>query len=362
MIRIISALFIGVAALVPAGVGAADPVRLADNAPDSHVVVPGDTLWGISGRFLREPWRWPEVWRLNREQIRNPHLIYPGQVVVLDRNGPTLRLGRRVGGPGDKPLYEKRFPQVYAEKGDEAIQSIPLRAIKPFLTEPLVVSAADDSAAGIVVATQEGRVFTSPGDSIFATRVTPGVNFWNVYRKAKPLVEPVTKEVLGYEATYLGQARVTAEGSGPVLEDAKAAPVPATLLVTSFKQEIGKGDRLLPAQPAELPSYVPRPPEQEMSGRIVSIYNGVDETGRHNVVSISLGKQDGMEVGYVLALHRNRGQAVYREENIGPAQRFSLPDQRYGLVFVFRVFDRVSYALVMESDGPATVADRVRNP
>src|SRR5574343_1377423 len=114
MIRsIISALLIGVAALVPAGVGATNPIRLADDAPDSHVVVPGDTLWGISGKFLREPWRWPEVWRLNREEIRNPHLIYPGQTVVLDRSGPSLKIGRPVG--GGKPLYEKRFPQVYAE-------------------------------------------------------------------------------------------------------------------------------------------------------------------------------------------------------------------------------------------------------
>ena len=114
MIRIISALLIGVAALVPAGAGAAGSIRLADDAPDSHVVVSGDTLWGISGKFLREPWRWPEVWRLNRDEIRNPHLIYPGQIVVLDRNGPTLKLGKRVGGT-DRPLYEKRFPQVYSE-------------------------------------------------------------------------------------------------------------------------------------------------------------------------------------------------------------------------------------------------------
>jgi hypothetical protein len=375
MMRIISALLIGVAALVPAGAGATGPIRLADDAPDSHVVVPGDTLWGISGKFLKEPWRWPEVWRLNREQIRNPHLIYPGQIIVLDRNGPTLKFGKRIGQPVGKPLYEKRFPQVYSTPDQAAIQSIPVRAITPFLSEPLVVTEDEDAAAGIVVATQEGRVFTGPGDTVFATRLAPEVHKWNIYRKAKPLVEPVSGEILGYEATYLGQARVTAEAGvlAPDAPDASAEPqkstdgkprlpIPTSLILTSSKHEIGKGDRLLPAGRPDLLSYVPHAPDKEVAGRVVSIYNGVAETGRYNVVSVSLGKRDGMEIGHVLALHRNRGETEYREDNVGPAQRFRLPEHRYGVVFVFRVFERLSYALVMDSNGPVTVADSVRKP
>ena len=367
MIRIISALLIGVAALVPAAAGAASPIRLADDAPDSHVVVPGDTLWGISGKFLKEPWRWPEVWRLNREQIRNPHLIYPGQIIVLDRSGlnPALKFGTRVGGPVDRPLYEKRFPQVYSQPDQAAIQSIPLRAIAPFLTEPVVVSDKDDATAGVLVATQEGRVFTGAGDTIFATRITPDVKTWNVYRKAKPLKDPLSGEILGYEAVHLGVARVTAEpdeGPQDPLQGKSEVTVPTSLLVLSAKQEIGKGDRLLPAGRPELPSYVPHAPDEDVRGHVVSIYNGVTETGRYHVVSISLGKRDGMEVGHVLALHRNRGEAVYREDDVGPAQRFRLPEQRYGLVFVFRVFDRLSYALVMDSKGSVAVADSARKP
>jgi hypothetical protein len=156
---------------------------------------------------------------LNREEIRNPHLIYPGQVVVLDRNGPTLKLGKRIGGPQDRPLYEKRFPQVYSDPARNAIQSIPLRAILPFLSEPLIVDDADDIRAGIVVATQEGRVFTSPGDTIFATRINPEISNWNVYRKARPLKDPLTGELLGFEAAYLGQARVSAQ-AGVLAPDA----------------------------------------------------------------------------------------------------------------------------------------------
>jgi len=372
MIRIISALLIGVAALVPAGVGATSPVRLADDAPDSHTVVPGDTLWGISGKFLKEPWRWPEVWRLNREQIRNPHLIYPGQIIVLDRSGPTLKFGKRIGAGTDRPLYEKRFPQIYSDSAQAAIQSIPVRAIAPFLSEPLVVNDDEDAGAGIIVATQEGRVFTGPGDTIFATRIQPGVRDWSIYRKSIPLKEPITGEILGYEATYLGRARVTSE-AGVLAPDADASaqvrpegkdklPIPASLTISVAKQEIGKGDRLLAAGRAELPSYVPHAPEQEMNGRVVSIYNGVAEAGRYNVVSISLGKRDGVEVGHVLSLHRNRGETVYREDNVGKPQRFLLPEQRYGLLFVFRVFDRIAYAMVMENNGAVSVADSVRRP
>ncbi|HMV18209.1 MAG TPA: LysM domain-containing protein [Zoogloea sp.] len=370
MRRIISALLVGVAALVPAGAGATDPVRLAEDAPDSHTVVPGDTLWGISGTFLKEPWRWPEVWQLNRDQIRNPHWIYPGQVVVLDRSGanPVLRLGKRIGAsPADRPLYEKRFPQVYSESARDAIPSIPIRVIQPFLVEPLVVEDKDDERAGIVVATQEGRVFTGPGDTIFATRVPPGVPLWNVYRKAQPLKEPVTGEILGYEAAFLGTARVTAEmgvldADAGVKGEADQPPVPATLQILTVKQEVGKGDRLLPAPKPELLSYVPHAPDADVAGRVVSVYNGVTETGRFNVIAVSLGKRDGMEIGHVLSLHRNRGEAVYREDNVGPAQRYKLPEQRYGLVFIFRVFDRIAYGLVMQSGGVVSVADSVRKP
>ena len=368
MVRIISALFIGVAALLPVGAGAAEPIRLADDAPDSHVVVSGDTLWSISSQFLKDAWRWPEVWRFNRDEIRNPHLIYPGQVIVLDRSGatPVLRLGKSLGYGNSRPLYEKRFPQVYSETATAAIQSIPWRIIAPFLAEPVVVDDKDDADAGIVVATQEGRVFTGGGDTIFATRIRPGVALWNVYRKAQALNDPLSGEVLGYEASFLGSAQVVAQEEAPVSESRRDAgaflPISATLQILTAKQEIGKGDRLLPAPAPELLSYVPHAPEDALSGRVVSVYNGLAETGRYNVVAINLGKHDRMEIGHVLALYRNRGEATYNEENIGKSQRYLLPEQRYGLLFVFRVFERVAYALVMQSAGAVAIADSVRTP
>lgn len=344
MTRIIFPLLFAFAALL-AGPAAAAPAELADDAPDTYTVVRGDTLWDISGRFLKEPWRWPEVWRLNRDEIRNPHRIYPGQVILLDRSGPYLSIGRRVGGP----LYEKRFPQVYSEPLADALPSIPMQAIEPFLTRPLVVDAARLAEAGTIVATETNRVFSGPGDTVFAKDVDGDPEVWEVFRPAKPIVDPVTNEVLGHEAAFLGRARVTEAGR------------PATLKLISAVEEIGVGDRLVVSEQPEVFSFVPHSPEGPVEGRLIDIPRGVSETGRHHVVTLNLGSRAGLERGHVLALHRNRGSVVYKDA-AGDEEVFDLPQQRYGLLFVFRVFERVAYALVMDSDGPVTIGDIVRQP
>ncbi|MBD5801438.1 LysM domain/BON superfamily protein [Azoarcus sp. Aa7] len=341
MTRIIFPLLFSVATLLGAPALAA-PAAIADDAPDSHTVVRGDTLWGISGKFLKEPWRWPEVWRLNRDQIRNPHLIYPGQIIVLDRSGPYLSIGRRVGD-------QKLQPQVYHEDLKDAVASIPMQDIEPFLTKPLVVDEARLADAGTVVATETSRVYMGPGDTIFAKNIKEDQKVWQVLRPAKPLTDPVTKEVLGYEAMYLGSARVTENGT------------PATLEILSAVEEIGTGDRLLVGDKPDIFSYMPHAPENEVAGRLIGIYRGVAETGRNHVVTLGVGAREGIERGHVLALHRNRGSVVYKDDD-GNKETYNLPEKRYGLVFVFRVFDRVSYALVMETDGQVTVGDSVRKP
>jgi hypothetical protein len=341
MIRIIFSLFIGVAALVQPAIAAA-PVELAKNAPDSYVVKKGDTLWDISGKFLKRPWRWPEVWQMNREEIRNPHLIYPGQIIMLDRSGPYLRLGRRVG--------RDIKPTVYNEPAEQAIPSIPQNEIAPFLTQPLVVDEKNIADSATIIATQENRLFTGQGDTVFAKDVSPDVDSWYIYRPARPLEDPVTKEVLGYEAVHLGTADVTQHGA------------PAALEITVAKQEIGTGERMLPATRPDLLSYVPHAPTDEVDGRVIGIYGGVSETGRQGVITLGVGASDGIEVGHVLALYRNRGKVQYKDEDTGDKEEFELPEHRYGLVFVFRVFDRVSYGLVVDATAPVKVADTVRTP
>jgi hypothetical protein len=317
------------------------PIELAPDAPDHHVVVPGDTLWGIAGMFLKDPFRWPDIWKMNAEQVKNPHRIYPGQVVILDRSGaePRLKLGEVV----------KLSPTVRVEAIGKEIPAIPSQAIEPFLSQPLVIDLEQFATAPRIVATQENRVFTGNGDTIYASNVDSNVKLWQIYRPGKPLLDPDSKETLGVEAAYLGNARVVGDPGDPT-----------TLEITSVKQEIGRGDRLVPASRPEVMSYMPRIPEKAVDGRIINIYGGVGEAGRHSIVSISRGKQDGLEMGHVLAIHRAGATVTNRFDD--KPETHVLPDERYGLMFVFRVFDRVSYGLIVEASRPVVPGDRVSKP
>jgi len=340
MIRIIFPLIVCIATLV-SNTAAAQGAEIADDAPDSYTVVKGDTLWGISGRFLKQPWRWPEVWRMNRDQIHNPHLIYPGQIVHLDRSGPWLSIGKRLG-------IDKRLPQIYEETLGNELPSIPLNVIEPFLNKPLVVDEARLQGAATIIATETNRVYTGIGDTVFAKNVSDDADVWQIFRPAAPLNDPMTGEIVAYEAAYLGAARVS-ERSDPV-----------TLEIVDSVEEIGVGDLMLPSERPNVFSFVPHAPENPVDGRVMSIYRGVAETGKLNVVSLNVGERDGIERGHVLALYRNRGIAEYKED--GVKETYQLPEKRYGLVFVFRTFERVSYALVMDSDGHVSIADGARKP
>ena len=346
MLRIISSLMASIAVLASAAVQAAPPVEIATNAPDSYTVVKGDTLWGISGRFLQKPWRWPEVWEMNEDEIKNPHLIYPGQIVYLDRNGPRLRLGNRIGSGG--AVGQGRIePRAYETPIDEAISTIPLKSIAPFLQRPLVVDKAVKNPATIV-ATETSRVYLAKGDTIFAKNVKKGVKNWSIFRTGKPLVDPITNKNLGVEVQYLGAAKVVKRTS------------PVTLEITDAVQEIGTGDLMLPLEDDLVFSYVPHAPKAKVDAHLVSIYRGVQETGRLSVVAVSAGRADGMEPGHAVALYRNRGTAIYKEGN--KKETYKLPEKRYGSALIFRVFEHVSYALIMDTDGQATVGDTIRNP
>lgn len=338
MIRIISALFLSFSTACVLAQDA-KPLQLADNAPDRHIVVPGDTLWGISGKFLQEPYRWPQLWRMNKDQIKNPHLIYPGQVLVLDRSGtdPQLRIET-----------VKVTPKVHAEKLSQAIPSIPQHVIEPFLSRPQVLDEDGLRDAAKIVATQEDRVYIGPGGRAYVNGMKGDAKLWQVFRPTKPVVDPETKEPIGHEAFYLGTAKQVAEGE------------PATVDIVSAVQEIGVNDRLVPATRAEIISYAPHVPTKQIQGQVAAIYGGVKETGRHSVVTLNRGKRDGVENGHVLAIYRNGGERLYRDGT--ETTTIKLPPERYGLVFVFRVFDRISYALVMDVSRPVVVSDIVRTP
>ncbi|MBI2308328.1 MAG: LysM peptidoglycan-binding domain-containing protein [Rhodocyclales bacterium] len=343
MTRIISALLLALAASFAHAAEPA-PLKIADNAPDRHIVVPGDTLWGISAKFLSEPWRWPEIWRMNQDQIKNPHRIYPGDVIVLDRDANGKPLLRVAGS-------NKLQPKIYSEAVEQTIPSIPPNVIEPFLSEPLIVEDITVNNGARIVAMQEERVFLGPGDTAFVTGASdrPQQETWQVFRPAKPLRDPETKEVLGHEAFYLGTAKQQQPGE------------PGVFTIATAKQEIGRGDRLLPANRPQLINYAPHRPEQEVEGRVASVYGGVGTAGRNSVITLNRGSRDGLEVGHVLALHRNRAD-TFRDDMTERTTTVELPQQRYGLVFVFRTFERVAYALVLNSAGAVNINDVLRKP
>jgi len=334
--------------------------ELADNAPDSHTVQRGDTLWAISGLFLKQPWRWPELWGMNLEQIRNPHLIYPGQVLVLDKSDGRARLRLARSGDGQPGGTVRLSPRVRSELlVNGAIAAIPLNLIGPFLTEAAVFSSNELAAAPRIVATQEGRVMVSRGETAYVRGDLGGARDFRLFRELTPLLDPDTREVLGYEGRFVGTAEFTRAGVEAVGE--KGAVVPATFMVTSTRLEAGVGDRLSPMPQQEMAAYVPRPPDQPVAGRIISIYGDGLRAGQNQVVSINRGKADGVERGHVLALWRAGKMAVDTTQG-DRRTALQLPDERHGLLFVFRVFDRVSYALILNVSDPVVPGDRFTQP
>ncbi|HZQ72782.1 MAG TPA: LysM domain-containing protein [Burkholderiales bacterium] len=328
----------------------APALKLKPDAPDRYVVVPGDTLWGIARRYTDSPWRWPELWGQNRDEIRNPHLIYPGNVLVLDRSRGTLAVS---SGPGGTV---KLSPRTRAEPVSQAaIPSIPPSVIEPFLTRPLVVEPDGMEKAPTIIATQADNVVVATGNLAYVRGISDSTDqTWYLYRRGNPLVDPDSNQTLGYEAVYLGTARTSRPGN------------PATVTITSAVQEVSAGDKLVAAGPALPVNYAPHAPQSAIKGRVMSIYGGlagIGEAGPQSIITINRGKADGIEVGHVLAVYA-RGATVHDRGQPSTAKSavIQLPEERAGLVFVFRVFDRVSYALVMDITRPIAPLDVVQTP
>lgn len=331
---------------------------LAPNAPEVYTIKRGDTLWGVSSLFLTSPWRWPELWGMNKTQIRNPHLIYPGQTLVLVK-GADGRARLMVadgaqglpGAPGDQLRVSPRVREMDARA--VAIASIPNNVIEPFLSQPMVVAANELAQYPRIVATQEGHVHIGRGETAYARGISDDrVENYHVLRAAQPLFDPddnARKNPIAYEAFYLGTAAVAKRGEV------------STLRIRDSKQEIGVGDRLVPVERQQLASYVPRRPERALDGRIVSVYGGVTQAGSQNVVTINRGARDGVENGHVLALLA-AGPTIQDRTSVKRNEFVKLPDERIGEMFVFRVFDRISYALVMRLERAVEVGDRFTTP
>jgi nucleoid-associated protein YgaU len=346
--------------------------ELAANAPERYTIKSGDTLWAISRLYLKSPWRWPELWGMNLEDIKNPHRIYPGQVLVLVRKDGFASL--RVEGEQSDPPTVKVSPRTgYEMLSDGALPTLRSNIIEAFLAEPIIVDEAGLQSAARIVAALESRVLITRGDRAYARgpEGTPLLDDqgkdqqFRVFRNATPLKDPTTGEVLGYEAQYVGKATlVRGEGKGEVENrdgTQSVAVVPATIDIVGAKEEMRVGDRLLPEPPRQLQTYTPRAPVGKVEGRIVSVYgNAVINAGQNQVVAINKGTSDGMEPGIVLAILSDGARVVDKSDPSRPVMK--LPDERNGLLMVFRTFERLSYALILEITDGVRVGDRLVSP
>ncbi|RYG13355.1 MAG: LysM peptidoglycan-binding domain-containing protein [Burkholderiales bacterium] len=353
---------------------------LSPNAPDSYTVRSGDTLWAISGIFLRGPWRWPELWGMNLQDIRNPHLIYPGQQLYLDKSSGRAILRTRMAGRSDGPPSTtiRVSPRTrYETLADASIPTLTSSAIEPFLAEPLIVDEATFALAPRIVAAQEGRVLLSRGDRGYARGLTREggkalsdakgePQDFRVFRNATPLKDPSTGAVLGYEAQFVGRAELVrgeTTQNFPAGKDGRqvAEIVPATIDIVHSKEEMRVGDRLIAEPAREMVSYVPHAPATPVEGQIVSVYgNAVTYAGENQVVTINRGALQGIERGHVMAVLKDGERLTDRTD--GSRQQIKLPNERNGLMMVFRVFDNLSYALVLQVTDGVKVGDRFTNP
>lgn len=359
----------------------ADVIQLKENHPERYVVVKGDTLWDISARFLKDPWLWPQVWKMNREQIRNPHLIYPGDVVVLDLSGgtPQLRLMRGT---------VKLEPGTRIEDLEkQAIKTIAPSAIAPFLSQPMLIGKDELEDAPKIIGAEDGRLLMAPNMNVYVSKILEGDGVhWQVFRPGSELIDPDTKESLGTETVYLGEVSTKKYGE------------PATALIKKAKLDITTNDRLIVPAETALNSFIPHAPDSDIHGRIISTYQGPADVGRNSIVAINRGSGDGIEVGHVLAVYeegkklppekrpgaregfinieRNDDGTLKRDEQGRIQTQFGtrrvdgqpepteikLPDERTGLIMIFRTFERVSYGLIMQSDRPISASDIVVTP
>ena len=323
----------------------ADTVSLNPNHPDKYVVVKGDTLWDISARFLQNPWEWPEIWQVN-PQIANPHLIYPGDIISLVYvNGqPRLTVERGSG-------TVKLEPKARISSLDEAIPTIPVDAIRQFLTEPRIVGKDELDKAPYVVASKGEHLIAATNDSIYARGIHgDSIRQWTVFRKGETYKDPITGEVLGYEARFVGNAKLYRTGD------------PSTLLMTRSTREVLIGDRLLPSGEETYDAhFTPHAPAQPVSGYILAVLDGVNQIGRNQVVVINKGSRDGLEPGSVLDIYQT-GEVIPDLVTENPKDTVTLPNEKAGTLMVFRTFDRISYGLVMISTRNMNVMDIVQNP
>ena len=346
-------------AIIPEPVSA-ETITYEPEYPQTYIVQKGDTLWDISSVFLRDPWHWPEIWFKN-PQIENPHLIYPGDVlaiiyiggekfVQMVRRGEDGKILASGGTSGLKIV--KLSPRVRSQSIDASIPSIPIDSIRHLLSRPLVIDEDELNKAAYVLSSVDAHLINSINDKLYVRKLDTGSGNgrYQIFRPNRPLYDPITEELLGYEAIYVGETKLLLEGD------------PATVLVTNSEREILRDDRILPIDNTNFErDFFPKPPFTEVRGEVISLLDAISMLGQYQTIAINLGSRDGVATGNLLQIKR-QGETIPDNAEEDPTFRVKLPDERVGMAMIIRSFEKMSYALVMEADRPIIVTDYVESP
>src|SRR5262245_36787950 len=321
--------------------------------PDTYVVQRGDTLWDIASMFLRDPWYWPEIWQIN-PQVENPHLIFPGDILSLAYLGdgrPVVTAERAPLVTQAGPGVERLSPRVRSTPLDEAIQTIPYETIAAFLSRPRFIERGEVNDLPYIVAHREGLI-GSAGKDVYVRGLeeqAPVGSVFNVVELGSAFVDPDDNDVLGYQGIYVGQGRLDRTGD------------PGTLHMLETEREAIVGNYLMGEEDAHPVNFMPRSPDTQVEGQIISVMSGVSLIGQYQVVVINRGSAAGLEPGHVLRAYQT-GRTIRDTQRGLVGQKVRLPDEPAGTMMVFRTAERLSYALVMEVTTPLALLDTVRNP
>jgi hypothetical protein len=320
--------------------------------PESYTVQAGDTLWDIAEMFLRDPWYWPEIWQIN-PQVENPHLIFPGDILslaYLDDGSPVIQLTRG-SGPVEAGPTDRLSPRIRSQSLEEAIPTIPFDTLRAFLSRPVVLDPNTVDELPYLFAHTEGLLGSAGRDVYVRGTDAPAGTVFNLVHTGEPLIDPDDDSVLGYQGIYVGQGRLRRAGD------------PATLYITETAREASIGDLLISEEGVNPANFFPSAPDSQVNGRIISVLEGVSVIGQFQVVVLNRGARDGLQPGHVLSVYQTGEVIVDTTRNTGfSAEKVRLPDELAGTTMVFRVFDRMSYALVMEATREIRVLDTVKNP
>lgn len=324
--------------------------------PETYIVQKGDTLWDISSKFLRDPWYWPEIWFKN-PQIENPHLIYPGDVLAIIYIGGEKRVQLIKRGEVGQTVSSgltivKISPRIRSTSIDASVPSIPIESIRHLLARPLVIDEEELARAAYIISSVDNHLINSINDKLYVRKLdtSSGNGRYQIFRPNRPLLDPITNELLGYEALYVGDTKLLKRGD------------PATVLVTNSEREILRNDRIIPIDNTNFDrDFFPRPPVNHVRGEIVSLLDAISLLGKHQTIALNLGARDGVVPGNIVRIKRI-GDIVRDHAETDPDFTVKLPDESVGLAMIIRTFDKMSYALVMSADRPVSVKDYVESP